>query len=190
MKKVVNHETNVATPPALTVADVEQCLVHVQAIETILAPYAVVLSTAQRRQQSKYRKEGDSAIPTLVRLAGQAGLSSKALDVGAMQKQVELANTLLPLLTSVRTLSDTIGDTVLSARGNAWHTATTLYRALVRVAKRNLGLRQDMALVASAFSRKKATPATSGAAATTASDATPAAAEPKAPAATANHPAS
>jgi hypothetical protein len=142
-------------PPALTQADIQTCLDHAQAIATVLAPYAVTLTSAQRRAQTKFRKEGGSVIPTLARLATASGLASAALNVVTMQQQVELANTLLPLLTTVKTLSDTIGDTVLSAHGDSWHTATTLHSALVRVAKGNPALRRDMEVVSSAFTRRK-----------------------------------
>jgi hypothetical protein len=141
-------------PPPLTEADIQTCLDHVQAIANVLAPYAVTLTTVQRRSQ-KYKKEGDTVIPVLVRLAKASGLASTALDVDAMQKKVELANVLQPLHTTVKTLSDTIGDTVLSAHGEAWNTATTLHSALVRVSKRNLKLRRDMEVVAGAFRRPK-----------------------------------
>ena len=49
-------------PPGLTQADIQTCLDHAQAIASVLAPYAVTLTTAQRRTQSKYRKEGDTVI--------------------------------------------------------------------------------------------------------------------------------
>jgi len=187
IKKKTDKAPNAAgSPPGLTQADIQTCLDHVQAIATVLAPYAITLTTEQRRAQTKYRKEGDSVIPTLARLATTAGLASVALDVNTMQQQVELANVLLPLHTSVKTLSDTIGDTVLSAHGEAWSTATTLHGALVRVSKRNLGLRRDMEVVASAFTRRKKGAANSAAAPTATTNAVaktpqPAPTEPVAP---------
>ena len=167
-------------PPGLTQAEIQTCLDHAQAIADVLAPYAVTLTTAQRRAQTKYRKEGDTVIPVLARLATASGLASTALDVHTMQKQVELATALQPLHTTVKTLSDTIGDTVLSAHGDAWNTATTLHGALVRVSKRNLGLRRDMEAVASAFTRRKKGAADSAAAPTATEDASAATAAPTA----------
>jgi hypothetical protein len=148
-------KTVTGSAPGLTQADIQTCLDHAQAIASVLAPYAVTLTTAQRRAQSKYRKEGDTVIPVLARLAKASGLASTALDINTMQQQVELANVLQPLHTTVKTLSDTIGDTVLSAHGDAWSTAVTLHGALVRVSKRNLGLRRDMEAVSGAFTRSK-----------------------------------
>jgi hypothetical protein len=178
MKKVKNEKKNaiVGSPPAITDAEIQECLVHVQAIATVLAPYAVTLTKAQRRAQSKFRKEGDAVIPVLARLATASGLTSTTLNVETMQNQVALASALQPLQTQVKTLSDTIGDTVLSAHGEAWHTATTLHGALVRVAPTTPALRRDMEVVAGAFTRrKKATAAKAAAAPAATSDATPAA---------------
>jgi len=196
MKKSENTETEktrtaktvTGSAPGLTQAEIQTCLDHAQAIASVLAPYAVTLTTAQRRAQSRYRKEGDTVIPVLARLATASGLASTALDVDTMQKQVELANVLQPLHTTVKTLSDTIGDTVLSAHGNAWNTAVTLHGALVRVSKRNLGLRRDMEAVAGAFTRRKKATAQDAASPTATENAeatTTATAEPTAPAATA-----
>ena len=166
----------VGSPPALTEADVQQCIAHVQAIATVLAPYVTTLTTAQRRAQSKYRKEGDAVIPVLARLAQASGLAGAAINVDTMQRQVALASVLQPLQTQVKTLHDAIGDTVLSAHGGAWHTATTLHGALVRVAPTNPALRRDMEAVAGAFSRrKKATAAKAATAPTATTNATPAA---------------
>jgi hypothetical protein len=193
-EKTEKTEKNVTLPkskiagstPGLTQADIQACLDHAQAIAKVLAPYAVTLTTVQRRAQTKFRKEGDTVIPTLARLATESGLASAALDVDTMQKQAELAGMLIPLHTSLKTLSDTVGDTVLSAHGDSWHTATTLHGALVRVATRNPGLRRDMEVVSGAFTnRKKA--AASPAAGSTAESApvTPSnPQEPTAPAAT------
>lgn len=154
-KTVTTQKPIAGSPPGLTQADIQTCLDHAQAIANVLAPYAVTLTTAQRRAQTKYRKEGDSVIPTLARLAKTSGLESTALDVTIMQQQAELGSMLLPLLTTVKTLSDRVSDTVLTAHGAAWHTATTLHGALLRVARTNPALRRDMALVAGAFSRRK-----------------------------------
>jgi hypothetical protein len=192
----VNQTENaiVGTTPALTEADIQACITHVQAIATVLAPYATTLTTAERRAQSRYRKEGDAVIPVLARLAKASGLESAAINVSAMQQKVALASVLQPLQTQVKTLHDTINDTVLSAHGGAWHTATTLHGALVRVAPSNPALRRDMEVVASAFTkRKKATAAKAAAAPTATSEATPAASAeavaPHAPPVTATAPA-
>ncbi len=173
MKKTqsTQKKTIVADQPALSQEDIQTCLDHAQAIANVLAPYAVTFTTAERRAQTKYRKEGDTVIPILARLATASGLVSSALDVDTMKKQAELAATLQPLHTTVKTLSDTIGDTVLSAHGDAWHTATTLHGALVRVSKRNLKLRRDMEVVAGAFTRRKKGAAQSAAAPTATEDA-------------------
>jgi hypothetical protein len=82
-----------------------------------------------------------------------------------MQQQAELAKVLQPLQTQVKTLHDTISDTVLSASGGAWHTATTLHGALVRVAPANPALRRDMEVVAEAFTHRKKTTTAKAAAA-------------------------
>jgi hypothetical protein len=167
-KSVNQKNAIVGSPPALTETEIEECLVHIQAIATVLAPYATTLTKAQRRAQSKYKKEGDTVIPVLARLAKASGLESAALNVDTMQQRMELAKVLQPLQTQVKTLNDTIGDTVLSAHGGAWHTATTLHRALVRVAPTNPALRRDMEAVASAFTRAKKPAAAKAAAGSTA----------------------
>jgi hypothetical protein len=172
---IVPSESPAGSSPSLTEAEIQQCLTHVQAIATVLAPYAITLTKAQRLAQSKYRKEGDSVIPVLARLAKASGLESAAINVSTMQQQVALANVLQPLHTQVKTLHDLIGDTVLSAHGSAWHTATTLHRALVRIAPANPALRRDMEAVRGTFTkRKKATTAKAAAAKTATSEATPA----------------
>ncbi len=184
MKKTNEKATTkkvAGAPPALTAEDIQTCLDHAQAIADVLAPYAVTLTKAQRQAQSKYRKEGDSVIPVLARLAKASGLSSTALDVDTMEKKVELANALQPLHTTVKTLSDSIGDTVLSAKGDAWGTAITLHGALVRVSKKNLGLRRDMEAVQSAFTRRKKSTAQDAAAPAATENATATPAEPPAP---------
>jgi hypothetical protein len=168
--------------PDLSEEDIQTCLTHAQAIADVLAPYAVTLTTVQRRAQAKYRKEGDTVIPVLARLATASGLASTALDVDGMQKQVALANVLQPLHTSVKTLSDTIGDTILSSHGGAWTTAVTLHGALLRVSKKNLTLRRDMEAVQGAFTRRKKATAETAAAPAATGSATPAAStEPSAP---------
>ncbi len=190
MKKKITTQkrTTAADLPALTQEDIQTCLDHAQAIANVLAPYAVMLTTAERRAQTKYRREGDTVIPTLARLAKTSGLVSTALDVDTMQKQVALAATLQPLHSTVKTLCDTIGDTVLSAHGDSWHTATTLHSALVRVSKKNPGLRRDMEVVSGAFTNRKKSDAQSASAPAATADATATAqatpAEPTAPATT------
>ena len=72
--------------PTLTPADIQKCIGYVQAVAEMLAPVAVKLTTAERRAQTKFRKEGDAVIPVLVRLGTAAGLASAGLDVDAMQK--------------------------------------------------------------------------------------------------------
>jgi len=139
----------------ITDAEIQACVKHLEAVAVILAPYAVALTTAQRRRTTRYRKESNTAIPILARLAAASGLSSSALDVEAMQGQADLVSKLQPLHTAAKTLCDSIGDTVLSAKGNAWHMAVTLHQALLRVATRNLELRRDMEAVRGAFSNRK-----------------------------------
>jgi hypothetical protein len=156
MKKIVATST-----PVISQADIDTCIAHVQAIAAVMKPYAVSLTAAQRRAQSRYRKEGDSVIPVLSRLAKAAGVSGSGMDADTMQAQADLAAALQPLHTQVKTLTDSIGDTVLAAHGNAWYSATTLHGALRRMSKSDNSLRRDMEAVASAFTHRSAKKAAS-----------------------------
>ena len=81
--------------------------------------------------------------------------------------------------------------TYAAVRGRKRNTATTLHGALVRVSKRNLGLRRDMEAVAGAFTRRKKATAQDAASPTATENAeatTTATAEPTAPPATAAAP--
>lgn len=159
-KKKTTVDQTVPGPAGISDADLATCLEHVKAIADVIAPYAVTLTTAQRKAASRFRKGGDKVIPQLVRVAAKAGISGTAFDLDTMQTQLALANQLLPLLTTVKTLTDTVNDTVLSAHGDAWHSATTLHGVLKRLTTRNLDLRRDMQVISSAFTIRKRTAAT------------------------------
>jgi hypothetical protein len=145
-----------STTRVITDAEVETCLQHLQAIADVLAPYAVTLTTAQRRSTTKLRKGGEKIIPLMGRMAKRAGIASSVVNVEVMQKQVDLANALVPLLAQAKELTDTIGDTVLSANSNAWGSATTLHRVLKAVTERKPKMRRSMQVVSKAFAIQRA----------------------------------
>jgi hypothetical protein len=148
----VNPATGSTPPSVISDAEIETCLQHLQAVTDVLAPYAITLTTAQRRSATRLRKGGEKVIPLMRRLAISAGVQGTAFDVDAMQNQLDLATALIPLLTRAKTVSDAIGDTVLSANGKAWSSATTLHHVLKRVSQDKPEMRRDMEVVSKAFS--------------------------------------
>jgi hypothetical protein len=147
-------EATSTSPSVIGEAEVKACFDHLQAIGHVLAPYAVTLTAAQRKSATRLRKGGDKVIPLMSRVATNVGVGGAAFDIDAMQRQVELANTLLPLLTSAKTLTDTLADTVLAANSKAWASATTLHGVLKRMSKDKPSMRRDMEVVSAVFARK------------------------------------
>jgi hypothetical protein len=147
-------QTAQATLPAISQAEVEECLAHLDSVATVLAPYLVSLTAPQRKLQSKGRKDVEAMIPQLATLATRFGVASASVNVDQMTQQAALASALQPLIGRTRTLLVALGDTVLQAGGNACHTATTVHSFLKRLAKKNGSLQGELSVVSAAFANK------------------------------------
>jgi hypothetical protein len=177
-------QTAQVTPPAISDAEVQECLSHLDSVATVLAPYLVSLTAPQRKQQSKGHKDVEAVVPQLATLATRFGLASASVNVGQMVQDAALASALRPVIGRARTLIESLGDTVLQASGNASHTATTVHSFLKRLAVKNGSLQGELSVVTPAFATKRSKAKAAGAteATTSAVTSTPAATAPVAPA--------
>jgi hypothetical protein len=117
-------------------------------------PFSVGLTPEERRSLSRMGDKTRAFVNKAVELADQnAELMPRCLDVEEMRRDIELVETLYPILLSIAQLQELIEDTYLLAGSEAYAAARMAYNS-ARANGKNVGLTGAVDEMGRRFSRK------------------------------------
>ena len=123
---------------------VESLVEDIQAIQKKIEKFTVSLTSEERLASAKMRTGGEGVVAAVAQLAEQHEIALPQITVEAMMADLTLAQRLRPMAHAVRELSQRLDDTILTAQGECWWSATAFYTTLARVAAVSPALQQAL----------------------------------------------
>lgn len=156
-KSVVSNPVDSFAAPSE--AQIKQALAELDVLASLLGAHAVPLTIEDRRRVLKMRPGGAQYVPTVLGLVERYGLTIPGVDSAEAKADMQLAESLRPLVARLRALAQLVEDTILRAQGRAWQSATTAYTMLARLVGRFPALQSELDPMASFLaSRHKEAP--------------------------------
>nr|HEX4317154.1 hypothetical protein [Kofleriaceae bacterium] len=128
-------------PASALVSKLQKALEHAQS-ESL--PFAVELTPDERKRALKWRPGGDVVVELVGRLVEAYGITLPGITVEDMNKDLELARSLVALGAAAERYAQLINDTILQAQAECWWAATAYYTTLSRLADANPSLQDAL----------------------------------------------
>jgi deoxyribodipyrimidine photolyase len=156
MKK--KNVSNDGSSGSVSQEDIDSCVTDLGRLTTTVSGGAKPLSSAERKQLLRPRKDGASLARQLAQLVTKYGVTS-VVDVNGMLSAVTQAEQLSPLDKAAANFSVLVHDQALVANSSAWKSSTTAYTVLKRLGKDNPDLARDLQGVVASLKKPVATKA-------------------------------
>jgi hypothetical protein len=138
---------------SLPTTDQAAILTAITAIREKL-PFLVGLSPEQRRSLCRMGDKTRAFVDKAIELATQnAELMPRCLDIDEMRRDLELVESLYPILLSIAQLQELIEDTYMLAGSEAYAAARTAYNS-ARANGKNMGLNTAVEQMKRRYNRK------------------------------------
>jgi hypothetical protein len=98
--------------------------------------FGVVLSDDERTSRSHPRKNSDTHVETVLKLAGEYGLSLPNAPIQGVRDDFDLVSRIEPMLPQLPLLQQTLKDTIAQAEHEYWEGFLAYYGALVSMSSR------------------------------------------------------
>jgi hypothetical protein len=117
--------------------EVEKILKLAKELASALQPYTVHLTAEERHRALKPRADGERVTAQVLRLAGEHKLELSDVPVDGIQADLTLAQRMAPIAEALDPIVQSVADTMLQARSEAWWGTTAYYTALQGIARSN-----------------------------------------------------
>ncbi len=111
----------------------------VSALQTVLLPKLITLTVDQRKSLVKM---GDGRLPfvnkTLKYVISDPDFAPRYLVIRELQKDIELINTLLPVMNSIKKINTALDDTIMAAGSEAYVASLSYYNGIKQAVKDNI----------------------------------------------------
>ena len=150
MKKIQSKDS----PESVAQKDIDSCVTDLGRLTDTIGRGAKPLTSQERKQLPKPRRDGHVIARELAQLAVKYGIDG-AVKVDEMLNAVSEVEQLKPLDAGAANFSALVRDRVLEADARAWKIATTIYTFLQRMAVDDADVARDLMKVAASFAKRK-----------------------------------